>query len=375
MPTLYGSEPPPIDTVWEKAQQNGWNVNCKSRSSITGKEKQVDTQLAVDITKTALKTPIEKQGSIIIVTGDADVIPALDEVLEEESWNVEVYMWHHALSSKIQDYARNYDRVVVQYLDNYLENITFTNMKFHISNQEVWKVVCEYGVMFSMKPKAFPNQIPTDWWIKQIESIAQWPFQFFWYDDVDHDHVQQMEASNTLVLVFKSDHVAGKFDQQRFLEDIKNYDIPYVIEAREFQKNNPKETDHFQLEQIGLLSENDLDNGYDFLYSSESEESTEEEYDEEMSPKPESCWYGKHCHYGLDCHFVHTENEKAYFHSRPGGRGNPYRKVKPCKFYEQGHRCRKKREECDGAHGEEDTFCLACTNYAGHYTGKCPYKD
>ena len=59
-----------------------------------------------------------------------------------------------------------------------------------------------------------------------------------------------MEASNTLVLVFRSDHVAGKFDRQRFLENIQNYDIPYVIEARAFQKNDPNKTDHFQLEQI-----------------------------------------------------------------------------------------------------------------------------
>lgn len=67
--------------------------------------------------------------------------------------------------------------------------------------------MCEYGVRFLMKPNAFPNWIPTDWWIKQVESIAQWPFQFFWYDD--YDHVKQMEASNILVLVFKFDYVAG----------------------------------------------------------------------------------------------------------------------------------------------------------------------
>lgn len=86
-------------------------------------------------------------------------------------------------------------------------------------------------------------------------------------------------------------------------------------EARTFWINDPNKIDHFQLEQTGLLSEEDLDNGYDYLYSSDSDESTEGEYNDEISSKPESCWYGKHCHYGLGCHFVHIEDEKAYFRS------------------------------------------------------------
>jgi uncharacterized LabA/DUF88 family protein len=360
--TLYGSEPPPIDTVWEKAQQNGWVVDRKGRSSITGKEKQVDTQLAVDITKTALKTPVEKRGSIIIVTGDADVIPALNEVVQEKVWNVEVYMWRHALSSKIHDYARMYDRVIVKHLDDYLENITFTNMKFQIPNQEV---VCEYGVMFSMKPNVFPKRMPTDWWIKQVESIAQWPFQYFWYD------LQQMEASNTLVLVFKPDRVAGKFNRQSFLEDIRNHDIhsDYVNEAKAFQKDDPSA----EFERIGSWNEDDLDNGYQYgyLFTSDSAESIEGEYNEESSS--ESCLYGKNCRYGLDCDFFHTGEEQDYFRAR-GGRGNPYRKVKPCKYVRDQGVCRKTREECDGAHGEEDAFCLAC-QHTGHYTNNCPCKE
>ena len=40
---LYGSEPPPVDTVWEKIKERGWDVpKPKRRSAITGKEKQVD---------------------------------------------------------------------------------------------------------------------------------------------------------------------------------------------------------------------------------------------------------------------------------------------------------------------------------------------
>lgn len=36
---LYGSEPPPIDSVWQKIRERGWKVITTQRSSFTGKEK------------------------------------------------------------------------------------------------------------------------------------------------------------------------------------------------------------------------------------------------------------------------------------------------------------------------------------------------
>ena len=39
---LYASEPPPVDTVWEKIKECGWRV---PQPMLTGKEKRIDTQL------------------------------------------------------------------------------------------------------------------------------------------------------------------------------------------------------------------------------------------------------------------------------------------------------------------------------------------
>ena len=47
---LYGSEPPPIDSVWQKIRERGWKVIITQRSTFTGKEKQVDHQMVADIT-------------------------------------------------------------------------------------------------------------------------------------------------------------------------------------------------------------------------------------------------------------------------------------------------------------------------------------
>lgn len=80
---LYGSEPPPIDTVWEKIRERGWEVKTSKRSTFTNKEKQVDHQMVADITALVSDKSVTK-GKIVIVSGDADVIPAIKEGLAKK---------------------------------------------------------------------------------------------------------------------------------------------------------------------------------------------------------------------------------------------------------------------------------------------------
>ena len=86
---LYGSEPPSIDSVWEKIHEQGWKVNL---TQSTAKRGQLSTRIVVDVVALAEKTPPEERSSIILVTGDASIIPAIEKVVEIEGWNVEVYM-------------------------------------------------------------------------------------------------------------------------------------------------------------------------------------------------------------------------------------------------------------------------------------------
>jgi len=90
---LYGSEPPPNDTVWEKARKEGFTVNV-NRRSVRGKEKQVDTQMCVDITK-AIYLNDPKERTLIILAGDRDYVPTFKEA-KNRNWNIEVYFWSNA---------------------------------------------------------------------------------------------------------------------------------------------------------------------------------------------------------------------------------------------------------------------------------------
>ena len=79
--TIYGSEPPPVDTVWAKMEEHRWKVNTKEKNPYTRKEKQVDVQLGADVVDLLGQM---KNGTVIIVSGDSDYIPAIDKALDRD---------------------------------------------------------------------------------------------------------------------------------------------------------------------------------------------------------------------------------------------------------------------------------------------------
>ena len=190
---LYGSEPPPIDTVWQKIRERGWKVDPEKKSRIRGKEKKVDTKMVADIVERACNTSINERSTIIIIAGDADVIPAIDKILKNRGWNVEIYMWKQAMASDLKHLRHH--AVKVGYLDDHLHKITFTNMRF---NPCLLDKYIDTSVVFTMKDRAFIKGVLTKSWCQRLENLAQWPFQYYWLRDHDGE-------TNDLLIVFKSD--------------------------------------------------------------------------------------------------------------------------------------------------------------------------
>lgn len=261
---LYGSEPPKIDTVWKRIREQGWDVVTLPRTPKRGKEKQISTKFVVDVVSLAEKTPPEERSTIILVSGDADIIPAIDKVIEVDGWNVEVYMWSHATSKDLQRQPfKHKTRVAVNSLDPYISDITFTNMKFNYSNKNFQEMAKNSSVVFTVNddPTSFPNHIPTDQWISKLEQLAQWPCQYYWY------HHPETGRTNKLVIVFKSDSKAGAFDIGTFMKEVTadgDCPIPSVVRVQSFvQFTSSDGVDQLggDFEQFGIFSRNDVQNG------------------------------------------------------------------------------------------------------------------
>ena len=384
---LYGSEPPPVDTVWEKIKQRGWDVEPKRRSTITGKEKGVDAQLVADITEIACTTPEEERTTIIIISGDADAMPAIHKVLKYRGWNVEIYMWEDAMSNELKKLPRKEPKVVVEYLDEFLERITFTNMKFDPRNLHSFDK--STAVVFQMEPDAFRNRVPTVKWCRRLESITQWPFQYYWAE-------LDGKGTNDLVLVFRKDYGRNSeaasghsstsntgtgvpFDVTSFLTQIDEYPIEYTVSAQSYVQYEQEKSGLYKmaLEMVGHILYSEARVGYsDTAISSVSDDDDNKSWNvkrRQQHPRKsqrysELCEYKFNCKYGLKCHNKHTDDEKSFF-KKNQGQGNPLRKAKPCSYYPN---CKKDPKECHYAHGEEDAWCLNCRDMCGHYTNNCP---
>lgn len=111
VPYLYGSRPPPNDSVWQRIRDDGFDVKVFDRN-IRNKEKGVDMEMGMDIAE-RLYT-VQPPRTIVIVAGDADYVPAVSRA-QSKGWKVEVWFWNNA-AEQLKSAANRFCSV-----DKYLE--------------------------------------------------------------------------------------------------------------------------------------------------------------------------------------------------------------------------------------------------------------
>ena len=113
----------------EKIKESKLEVEVFKRSAITGREKQIDQQLVADITKTVCDHSISK-GTIVIVCGDVDVLPAVRKTIEK-GWKCEVWIWKQCYAQAVKAAEReNTTLMKVVLLDDYINEVTYLDCMF-----------------------------------------------------------------------------------------------------------------------------------------------------------------------------------------------------------------------------------------------------
>lgn len=90
---LWGS-PPPSDSFWKMVERQGFEVVTYDRNA-AGKEKKVDVAIAHSITKDAYTKIDKAKSEIVLVAGDKDYVPVIED-LKAEGYKITVVFWDHA---------------------------------------------------------------------------------------------------------------------------------------------------------------------------------------------------------------------------------------------------------------------------------------
>ena len=102
---LFGSRPPPNDSIWQYAERAGFELRLEDRN-YANKEKKIDTGIATLMTKDAYKNGNPKDDVFTLVAGDKDYVPTINE-LTSDGYKGEVVFWNHA-AKELKDAASRF---------------------------------------------------------------------------------------------------------------------------------------------------------------------------------------------------------------------------------------------------------------------------
>lgn len=203
---LYGSMRSAAEAVWARVRGLGWTVKTHRRSAYSGREKQVDAQIIADIVELVAGSA-RRPGTIVLVSGDADMLPALEKATEH-GWRVIVTTWAHCVAKCVEDYALATDSVEIFPLDAYADEVTFAMVRFPDRQLKLPKT------RSFVLPGLLPNY--ADNAVSFLDRVSRWPWQI---------HVSD-ETKLVVAVIFA---MPGKRHTRASTRDLSNPDIAAII--------------------------------------------------------------------------------------------------------------------------------------------------
>ncbi|KAM7186315.1 hypothetical protein V8F20_011450 [Naviculisporaceae sp. PSN 640] len=137
---VYGSRPPPTDSIWDAFKKNGFEAHIYSRAR-NGKEKEVDTSMVVKMSSKSTDLDVRaelgghdakerKNNTIfVIVSGDRDMLPAVKHIVVDCGIRVELWAWNSNLSQEYLMMANDNELFSIRFLDSIFVDICFTSFR------------------------------------------------------------------------------------------------------------------------------------------------------------------------------------------------------------------------------------------------------
>ncbi|KAM5344871.1 hypothetical protein ACJ41O_010733 [Fusarium nematophilum] len=396
---LYGSRPPPNDSVWNAFKNHQFKTSIFDRNKHDNKEKEVDNAMATGLSVKATElrvraeyTPESKQllanTTFVVITGDRDMVPPVQEVLEC-GIRVELWAWKSGIATAYLALDSSEPGLSVQYLDSVFDKIYFTNFlstrKTGMVQPSQTIVLCEFAeageykklelsvgrqlvrlghLFYITRTKAetemfveFPDiqgasgldsiLLKVREMFKGTLTVRSWPESRF-----SKEPPTMLEFSN-MYAPLKDDGSTAKEERQ-----------PVDRKAKPSSTTEP-EGGHGEIEATQSLNDPDPDGDNDGWTPVTRSNPTKGHHRAIRREQP--CPHGIRCEKRGECGYVHTDEERRLFQGKPRQNFRLWKTAMCNKPY-----CRDGKR-CAFAHSQDEAWCLRC-HVEGHFIDECQHR-
>lgn len=373
MVNLYGSTPPPVDTVWGAIRSHDVHVSTFARSAWNKREKEVDAEIIADSVEAALVASHDKvRCDFIIVSGDRDLHRAVEKI-KKYGFPVHIWSWKRCLASV---YTKDAD-IDVYKLDEHLEEIGFRESTFRVDRN----VISPHSIVVL-------DPVPQAEAIQAYVSTLRVPvYRYVSTKKRDDSSSEDLIIIPAFAARMEDDELTRLFQDaetrlgksglsvltyanylQRFrlvAEDERSHELALSNRFQELLELERESSSEGDVAETASYVEDEND-GFTRV-NSRSEKRKEHLKRDEMKGRS-WCNFRKYCDKGISCKYGHTQEEIAYFKAHGI---TPARKFKFC----NNSNCFRGRN-CKFAHVEEELFCPTCGRTgAGHDMTCCPERS
>ena len=369
---LYGSTPPPRDSLWKAAERNKFEVHTFKRSG-NGREKELHGAMSRDMMKYLYEG--KQKAVFIVATGDRNFKPLI-EVTLEKNIPLELWFWKDGIAQDFYKMAKENKLFTVNHLDTLTKQFSFTS---YMSATTKKRVDPNHALVY----KEFPED-EMDPLANHLSELSR----IFFISQVDC----KVKGKKDLIVEFPNTSIEDIFHELAKLKPFEYHPISYVEYHSKLTQTLKFElllTNRFQpLEEESISDEEEAPVMQDTPGSVKLQKhvtpwpvqtaTTAELLEVQGQASSNTVFSQKtycpdkdHCKKALSCPLPHTPAETKLFDKFPTIQFQFY-KAKECNRKSE-HTTAQKRENCSFAHTEKDSWCLKCKTY-GHLTTKCKNK-
>ena len=382
---LYGSVPPPNDTVWKAAREKNFDVQTFQRSG-SGREKEVDVAMATSVTRTLYTMESRVNVIFITVTGDRDLKTPIELTLNE-GVPVELWSWEDSMSREFRQLANTRANL---FTANILDTVKIESFGYTAtwSTHDKKDIDPAHAIVYRDVPKGKRSR-------NMVRDHMHRLMRLFYITTCSKENTQDLivEFPKTKSeVVIKRLCKLGEFEfslcsYPEYKSQLRQH--PYELQiTNRFEALGKIEADEESLLDVvessmsldfeDISSDGESSDGETVVESTDGSDTYDNWATEvrrivgkrtsNKKRKETQCSRGDHCVMAAECPYLHTPQERSIFARFPKINFR-YFKTRECNRLDE-HTTEEQKKRCTFAHDSQDSWCLACRMY-GHLTDNC----